>query len=159
MDVLSVVSGRLRSAREELLSLPNSSELLLPPRGRLPQPTGELSCTLQNTLFRIMASSSPAKRSYLQHPRSPTHIRLMRRCPERERGKDSGPLGGSWVVISRVISRATILIIHIQGLLTLLITTPEEPPSRPQTLDPYRIPIDPFKGALKGTLITYLLIL
>ena len=34
------------------------------------------------------------------------------------------------VVISRVISRVTILIIHIRGLITLLITTPE-PPSRP----------------------------
>ena len=39
-------------------------------------------------------------------------------------------LGGSWVVISRVISRATILITHIRGLITLLITTPE-PPSNP----------------------------
>ena len=38
-------------------------------------------------------------------------------------------LGGSWVVISRVISRATILITHIRGLITLLIPTPE-PPSR-----------------------------
>ena len=41
-------------------------------------------------------------------------------------------LGGSWVVISRVISRVTILITHIRGLiiiLTPLITTPE-PPSR-----------------------------
>ena len=40
------------------------------------------------------------------------------------------PLGGSWVVTSRVISRITILIAHIQGLITLLITTPE-PPSTP----------------------------
>ena len=39
-------------------------------------------------------------------------------------------LGGSWVVISRVISRVTILITHIRGLITLLITT-HEPPSRP----------------------------
>ena len=38
-------------------------------------------------------------------------------------------------------------------LITLLITT-HEPPSRPQTLYPYRIPIDPFQGTLKGTLIT-----
>ena len=38
-------------------------------------------------------------------------------------------LGGSWVVISRVISRLTILITHTRGLITLLITTPE-PPSR-----------------------------
>ena len=39
-------------------------------------------------------------------------------------------LGGSWVVISRVISRVTILIPHIRGLITLLITT-HEPPSNP----------------------------
>ena len=39
-------------------------------------------------------------------------------------------LGDSWVVISRVISRVTILIAHIKGLITPLITTPE-PPSKP----------------------------
>ena len=38
-------------------------------------------------------------------------------------------LGGSWVVVSRVISKVTILITHIRGLITLLITT-HEPPSR-----------------------------
>ena len=38
-------------------------------------------------------------------------------------------LGGSWVVIRRVISKVTILITHTRGLITLLITTPE-PPSR-----------------------------
>ena len=38
-------------------------------------------------------------------------------------------LGGSWVVISRVIiSRVTILITHIRGLINPLITT-HEPPS------------------------------
>ena len=37
-------------------------------------------------------------------------------------------LGGSWVVISRVISRVTIVITHIRGLITPLITT-HEPPS------------------------------
>ena len=36
-------------------------------------------------------------------------------------------LGGSWVVISRATSRVTILITHIRGLITLLITTPEPP--------------------------------
>ena len=41
-------------------------------------------------------------------------------------------LGGSWVVISRVISSITILITHIKGLITPRITT-HEPPSR----DPY----------------------
>ena len=37
-------------------------------------------------------------------------------------------LGGSWVVISRVISKATIIITHNRGLITPLITT-HEPPS------------------------------
>ena len=40
-----------------------------------------------------------------------------------------GLLGGSWVVLSRVISRVTIVITHIRGLITPLITT-LEPPSR-----------------------------
>ena len=39
------------------------------------------------------------------------------------------PLGGSRVVVSGVISRVTILITHIRGLITLLITT-HEPPSK-----------------------------
>ena len=38
-------------------------------------------------------------------------------------------LGGAWVVISRVISRVTILITHIRGLITPFVTT-HEPPSR-----------------------------
>ena len=38
-------------------------------------------------------------------------------------------LGGSWVVISGVISRVTIVISHIRGLITPLITT-REPPSK-----------------------------
>ena len=46
-----------------------------------------------------------------------------------------GVLGGSWVVISGVISRATIVITHIRGLITPLITT-HEPPSRDATTDP-----------------------
>ena len=37
-------------------------------------------------------------------------------------------LGGSWVVISGVISRVTITTTHIRGLITPLITT-HEPPS------------------------------
>ena len=37
-------------------------------------------------------------------------------------------LGGSWVVINGVISMVTILITHIRGLITPLITT-HEPPS------------------------------
>ena len=37
-------------------------------------------------------------------------------------------LGGSWVVISGIISRVTTLITHIRGLIIPLITT-HEPPS------------------------------
>ena len=61
-------------------------------------------------------------------------------------------LGGSWVVISGVISRVTMNITPARGLITPLITT-HEPPSRPSTLYSYRIPIDP--GTLKGTLFHY----
>ena len=43
-------------------------------------------------------------------------------------------LGGSGALISRVISRVTILITHIRGLITPLITTPE-PPSRVYVLN------------------------
>ena len=39
-----------------------------------------------------------------------------------------GLLGGSWVVLSRVIIRMTIVITHIKGLIPLLIAT-HEPPS------------------------------
>ena len=37
--------------------------------------------------------------------------------------------GGSWVVTSRAISRVTIVLAHIRGLITPLITT-HEPPSK-----------------------------
>ena len=37
-------------------------------------------------------------------------------------------LGGSWVVISRLIGKVTRIILHIRGLITPLITT-HEPPS------------------------------
>ena len=39
-------------------------------------------------------------------------------------------LGGSWVVVSGVISRVAMLITHSRGLVTPLIT-PHEPPSKP----------------------------
>ena len=49
--------------------------------------------------------------------------------------KPSQILGGSWVAISRnIISRATILITHIRGLITPLITT-HEPPSNGDDVD------------------------
>ena len=38
-------------------------------------------------------------------------------------------LGGSWVVISGVISRVTVMLSHIRGLITPFIAT-HEPPSR-----------------------------
>ena len=44
----------------------------------------------------------------------------------------SSLLEGSWVVISGVISRATIIITPIRGLITLLITTHEPPSRRPK---------------------------
>ena len=40
-------------------------------------------------------------------------------------------LGGSWVVINGLISRVTILLSHIRGLITPLRTT-HEPPSNPE---------------------------
>ena len=39
-------------------------------------------------------------------------------------------VGGSWVAINGVINRVTILISHIRGLMTPLIST-HEPPSKP----------------------------
>ena len=49
-----------------------------------------------------------------------------------------GSLGGSWVVISRVVSRVTIVISHISGLITPLIT-PHEPPSKSSTSLGFRV--------------------
>ena len=37
--------------------------------------------------------------------------------------------GGSWVVISGVICRVSVVTTHVRGLITILITT-HEPPSR-----------------------------
>ena len=49
---------------------------------------------------------------------------LMPSSPETET-----PLGGSWGVISGVISKVTIVITHIRGLITPLIATLEPPNS------------------------------
>ena len=60
--------------------------------------------------------------------------RVRRRLGEHGRGAIESPgilglvLGGSWVVISGVISKVTIVMTHIRGLITLLITA-HEPPS------------------------------
>ena len=61
---------------------------------------------------------------------------LGRRCSEPRRRGEQTLLGGSWVVISGVITRVTIVITYIRGLIliTPLITT-HEPPSRPETLN------------------------
>ena len=48
--------------------------------------------------------------------------------PTWQHWKKASMLGGSWVVIRRGLSRITILITQIRGLITLLITT-HEPPS------------------------------
>ena len=40
-------------------------------------------------------------------------------------------IGGSWLVIRGVISKVTIVITHIRGLITLLITTHEPPSTLP----------------------------
>ena len=45
-----------------------------------------------------------------------------------EAGGAEGLLGGSWVVVSRFISRIAVVITHIRGLMTPLVTT-HEPPS------------------------------
>ena len=43
--------------------------------------------------------------------------------PAEEESHSPRLLGGSWVVISGVMSRVTIVIAHIRGLITPLITT------------------------------------
>ena len=57
--------------------------------------------------------------------------RLLRSLP---RASDLGCrigfyFSGSWVVISRVLNKVTILITHIRGLITPLLPTPEPPSS------------------------------
>ena len=66
-----------------------------------------------------------------------TFPRLILHGPDKPSTWSYTLLGGSWAVISGVISRVTILTTHIRGLITLLITT-HEPPSkpRPHTLNP-----------------------
>ena len=59
-------------------------------------------------------------------------------------------LGGSWVVISRDISRITIHITYIRGLITPLITTPKPDKS-------YRTLTGTHKGTLKETPLTPLI--
>ena len=60
--------------------------------------------------------------------------RLLPRLHAKPGPETSNPealLGGSWVVISGVIIKVSIVITHIKGLITLLITT-HEPPSNPR---------------------------
>ena len=49
-------------------------------------------------------------------------------------------LGGSWAVISGVLSRVTIVIAHIRGLITPLITTHEPPSESKETPAELRTP-------------------
>ena len=58
-----------------------------------------------------------------------TPVRASQQGLASRRGCQGCRVGGSWVVISGVISRVTILIAHIRGLITLLTTT-HEPPRR-----------------------------
>ena len=60
--------------------------------------------------------------------KSPTKTCRINTKPDTENPRPQTLLGGSWPVISGVISRVTIIITHIGGLITPLIT-PHEPPS------------------------------
>ena len=61
-----------------------------------------------------------------------------------------GVLGGSWVVISGVINRVTIVTTRISGLMTLLLTT-HEPPSTGRFMNSYKGYFEvPFKGVISG---------
>ena len=59
-------------------------------------------------------------------------------------------LGGSGVVLSRVISRVTIVITYVSGLITLLITTPG-PPSRARNSRGSAGNLPPQKGLPPGS--------
>ena len=60
---------------------------------------------------------------------SNSHFSVLQRVAE------TAPLGGSWVVISRVISRITTAITYVKGQIAPLTTT-HEPPSKPQAFGP-----------------------
>ena len=59
--------------------------------------------------------------------RATPNLATVEEGPTDDRG--ATVLGGSWVVVSGVISRVTIVLTYIRGLTTPLITT-HEPPSR-----------------------------
>ena len=62
-------------------------------------------------------------------------------------------LGGSWVVISGVISRATKVITHLRGLFSLLIIiATHEPPSSPSLSPNPSSKTQPQKSALVAAL-------
>ena len=54
-------------------------------------------------------------------------------------------LGGSWLVISRVNSRVTVVVTDTRGLIPPLITT-HEPPSSPEHSTPKSKPRNPEEG-------------
>ena len=70
-----------------------------------------------------------ASRPRLSRDLALTPLQCAADCGQLQaRATNRAPLGGSWVVISRVISRLTILTAHIRGRITPRKTT-HEPPS------------------------------
>ena len=67
-----------------------------------------------------------------------------------------GLLGGSWVVISGVISKVTIVITHIRGLIVILISTHEPPSIEPLLIERKQPSRDEMVEALKKGERTYL---
>ena len=63
-------------------------------------------------------------------PAGSSSLRCDLRVCRRATSWPKTPLGGSWVVISGVISKVNIVITQVRGLITPLITT-HEPPSKP----------------------------
>ena len=63
----------------------------------------------------------------MSRTKAPNTGKAQKRTPELP-SKWATLLGGSWVVKSRVISKVSILLTHIRGRITPLITT-HEPPS------------------------------
>ena len=63
-------------------------------------------------------------------------------------------LGGSWVVISGAICKVTIVITHLRGLITTLITTHEPPSKNPHSTESWV-----FRGLVLRLVLQYPLVL
>ena len=87
---------------------------------------GSRRCGAEAAPFRACVASEGAS-AWSRVASWPARYHLRRASA----GCFSHALGGSWVVISGVISRVTI---HIRGLITLLITTHEPPSNRRELL-------------------------